>query len=539
MAGSDGSERRRSAGRTKLVALLAVMVLLPVGALGVLGLRMARDQGELLSRQAQDLVKEQLRGTTQRVAEVLASRRRALYRAADSLPSDPSAIRSHLRAQRPPVGQALVVDRKGRLLFPPPGGPVTAEERAFLDRTRKLWEAKALTAVAGGSEGDDGPAHGWHGWYEGGGLHLLLWHRSAERVVALELTRPQLLAAVIGGLPDTGVGSEGARNLTALVDANGEVVYQWGAYRPGKHEAPRTEVALAPPVAAWRLRYWLPEGVLPQGVESRLGFAIGLGLAALALVLLGGAVYLYRARTREMRVAAQRVSFVSQVSHELKTPLTSIRLYAELLAEDLELAGDDPDGDRARQLGVIVSESQRLSRLIGNVLRFSRGQEGRLRLRRAPAVLDDVVRDTVEALTPTLQSHGVEVALELGAPGRVELDADAVAQILANLLSNVEKYAASGGTVTLTTSREGTTSRLRVADRGPGIPASQAERIFEAFYRGSDKLTDGVAGTGIGLSIARRLARLHGGELRLVAQDCGACFELTLSAEPVGSADSH
>ena len=129
---------------------------------------------------------------------------------------------------------------------------------------------------------------------------------------------------------------------------------------------------------------------------------------------------------------------------------------------------------------------------------------------------------------PTLEQAGVAVKLELAAPAVVHVDADALEQILANLLNNIEKYARSGGEARIATSQAGDTTTLRISDKGPGIPEAQRERIFEPFHRISDKLSDGVSGTGIGLDIARRLARLHGGDLRVVESAVGAAFELTI-----------
>src|SRR6185503_4134452 len=101
-------------------------------------------------------------------------------------------------------------------------------------------------------------------------------------------------------------------------------------------------------------------------------------------------------------------------------------------------------------------------------------------------------------------------------------------QILGNLFSNVEKYAAQGGLMEVTSRQNGSTTLIVVADRGPGIPRGQEEKIFDPFHRLSNKLSDGVTGTGIGLSIARELARKHGGDLKAVASDVGACFLLEL-----------
>jgi signal transduction histidine kinase len=110
----------------------------------------------------------------------------------------------------------------------------------------------------------------------------------------------------------------------------------------------------------------------------------------------------------------------------------------------------------------------------------------------------------------------------------VKLDPDALEQILGNLLGNVEKYAPGSGFVEVTSGSSKSTTRIVVADRGPGIPAGRGEEIFEPFRRLSDKITEGVAGTGLGLSIARELARLHGGDVRLLSGEGGARFEVTL-----------
>jgi signal transduction histidine kinase len=110
-----------------------------------------------------------------------------------------------------------------------------------------------------------------------------------------------------------------------------------------------------------------------------------------------------------------------------------------------------------------------------------------------------------------------------------------VEQILGNLFSNVEKYGASGGWMQVTSRQEGPTTTITVTDRGPGIPRGQEERVFAPFQRLSNRLSDGVTGTGIGLTIARELARRHGGELKVVPVENGACLELQLHAPPARS----
>ncbi|MCA9558925.1 MAG: HAMP domain-containing histidine kinase, partial [Myxococcales bacterium] len=244
------------------------------------------------------------------------------------------------------------------------------------------------------------------------------------------------------------------------------------------------------------------------------------------LALLGLAGWFSRESTRELRRAAQRVSFVNQVSHELKTPLTNIRMYAELLEDELA----DTDDRAERYVGIIVSESQRLSRLIANILSFARHQREQLSVRKAPAVVDDVVRQTLDQFAPSLAAAGVSPQLDLSAGATVRVDADALGQMLGNLLSNVEKYAA-GRPVDLVTRQAGGVTTLTVRDHGPGIPKAARAKVFEPFHRLSNALSDGVTGTGIGLGIARELARLHGGDLVLEADEDGAAFTITLQTE--------
>ena len=131
-----------------------------------------------------------------------------------------------------------------------------------------------------------------------------------------------------------------------------------------------------------------------------------------------------------------------------------------------------------------------------------------------------------------------EVELDGQAKARVELDADALEQIVGNLLGNVEKYAADGGRVRVATVQQGETTTITVSDRGPGVPEGRREAVFEPFRRLSDKLTDGVAGTGIGLAIARDLARMHGGDVRCVPASRGACFQVELHTPRVSDGEA-
>lgn len=538
----------------RLLSVLAILVLAPLVSLAWLGARFAADARQAVLTRFDEVIQARLAEQAAGVGRLMAEKQRQLLEATADLPDGVDGIRERIRRDAR-FRFLLVLDSEGRRVFPPAEGPVSEAEQAFVERTRGLWQGRALSrmpvekaAPADGPSGGappeapvqaapqgslgNGPgtiplwtvaserterdAHGWHVWYWGGGLNLMFWRREPTgRIVAVEVDRVRLLADVVARLPDT--TDEGAEEQTTLLDSSGEVIYQWGQWSPTPGIAPRLFHALPAPLNAWRLA-WIGPVPTPEGWDP--GLLAGLLGTGLALAIM--AAWFYRESTRALRDAAQRVTFVNQVSHELKTPLTNIRMYAELLEEELE------DDDRlGRHVGVIVGESQRLSRLIANILTFARKQREALKLRMTSAVLDDVVQETLGHFAPALERAGIAAAFEPGAPLPVRIDKDAVEQILANLLSNVEKYARNGP-VRLQTRQTASESFLTVHDSGPGIPRGDRHRVFEPFERLSNALTEGASGTGIGLGIARDLARLHGGDLELVPTEHGACFELCI-----------
>ena len=245
-----------------------------------------------------------------------------------------------------------------------------------------------------------------------------------------------------------------------------------------------------------------------------------------ALLLTG--VLLLAQQRRAIRLAEERVSFVNRVSHELGTPLTNILLNLDLASRSM----DRRPAETRRRLSLVNEEVQRLGRLVSNVLTFSRGERKALELRIAPCIPDAVVAAVLEQFAPSLERRKVRVDWKRGAGSDTRLDPDALAQITGNLISNVEKYASTGGWLGIETTMENDRLRLRISDHGPGIPAAQRERIFGAFERVHRGVSEGSSGTGLGLAIARDLARRMGGDLVLVATGPGCAFELDLPAPP-------
>ncbi len=263
----------------------------------------------------------------------------------------------------------------------------------------------------------------------------------------------------------------------------------------------------------------------------------------LAISLVGLAFYLSRDLRHRLQEATQRVNFVNQVSHELRTPLTNIRMYADLLSSDLDEL-DASDSAARKHLSVISDESTRLSRLIANVLSFARHRRSTLSLRIREVNVDELIALVVEQFRPSLDRLGIVVELDLDATRSIYGDEDAIGQILGNLISNVEKYAAEGKLLRIeskqlaaATIRGAMCVTIDVIDAGPGVEAKYREAIFKPFERVSDRI-ESAAGTGIGLAIARELALLHGGGLSLVGSETGSHFRVEIASQDMESPES-
>jgi signal transduction histidine kinase len=234
------------------------------------------------------------------------------------------------------------------------------------------------------------------------------------------------------------------------------------------------------------------------------GYVYALAGLSLAVAVLGLAA-LYRMVVVVLRYAEQRGNFVAAVTHELKTPLTAIRMYGEMLRDGMVPS----EAKRDEYHRHITAESERLGRLVDNVLELSRLENGTRRARLDWGDLGAVCRDVEALVRPHVEGAGFALRLDLeaGLPA-VRFDRDALMQVLFNLVDNAVKY--SNGTnakeILLRCRRAGGDLRLTVADCGPGVPAHDLRRIFEPFYRGENELTRRTRGTGIGLALVRGLA---------------------------------
>lgn len=233
-------------------------------------------------------------------------------------------------------------------------------------------------------------------------------------------------------------------------------------------------------------------------------------LTAMLLVIgvsILSAVLLWRDVRRELQVAQLRALFVSSVSHELRTPLTAIKMFADTLL----MGRAAPDAQR-EYLRIIVSESERLTRLLNNLLDFSTIEARQTVYRLRPQSLADVVRAAANSMTYGLAQQGFELRVSIadGLPV-VAIDPDAIQQAVVNLLSNAAKYSGDSRIVELEVAIAREHVVVAVTDRGLGIAAAEQARIFEKYYRVRDGSTDRIAGTGLGLTLVEHIARGHGG----------------------------
>jgi signal transduction histidine kinase len=253
-------------------------------------------------------------------------------------------------------------------------------------------------------------------------------------------------------------------------------------------------------------------------------------LAALSLVMAGGIFLTHRSISREMKLARLKSDFVANVSHELRTPLALIRLYAETL----ELGRLTAQEKYQEYFRIIREESERLTALINNILDFSRIEAGRKEYEFKETNLSELVRTTLESYRFQIEQNGF--AFEENISGDippVNVDREAIARSLLNLVNNALKYSKDRKYIGVSLYRSNGSVKLEVQDRGIGIAAAEQDKIFEKFYRCGDPLVHNTKGSGLGLSLVRHIAQAHGGNVSVESiPDKGSKFTIALPIGP-------
>ena len=269
-----------------------------------------------------------------------------------------------------------------------------------------------------------------------------------------------------------------------------------------------------------------PGGMTRRIDELRTWFFSIITVVLLAVTLALAGLW-YNARA-QIKLAQKKDDFISAVSHELRTPLTSIRMYSEMLEKNWVKSKDKA----AEYYRNMRQESERLSRLIENVLDFSRIQRGRKKYSFSVGDLNQCVADVVAMMRPHAEQNNFSIQTELGQIEQSAFDRDAVTQIVVNLLDNAIKYARSAEdrAIIVRTRGDGRFVWIEVEDRGPGIPHRQRKKIFEQFYRAGAEATRETAGTGLGLALVKKFAEAHNGFVEIIsAKPTGAIFRVALA----------
>lgn len=275
------------------------------------------------------------------------------------------------------------------------------------------------------------------------------------------------------------------------------------------------KVALERPLAgefpAWRLLIFKKkEGeviALGRRKLALLYTLLGFSLAALLL----GALFVFRGLQKERKMVGMKTNFLSAVSHELKTPLTSIRMYAELL----ESGRQSQEEKRKRYAHVIGEEAMRLHGMIEGILNFTRLEDKRARVSMTSMNLTQAVHEVAGLMAGAYDKAGIRLVLQLDPDAMVDGDYDSLRSVVQNLLENSLKYSQTGTTVQVQLENAPDRAVLRVKDQGIGISGSDLKHIFDKFYRAGDEMTRKTKGSGLGLAIVKQILDSHRAQIKV------------------------
>lgn len=570
---------------TRAIFIYWLLLLLPTAFISTAAYKLLRHEQARINQEARLSARDRVQAIGDTLQFTVAAVEDELTTTLKAIPANSLIDTLSLwESQNPLIRSAFIWDPVRGLIKPEPGTTATADERHFMARYDALisgrvsWEAAAMDASLPSTSADtaqttasrsqtpaDGrqsppliqsyrrfqsgrqklmemareqPAEsareilaadrkkqsqsGWIPWFSDNSLYLLGWVRPTPDgiIYGVDLEVMTLLSRLIVDFPAADSIPQGM--VYALVDGSGKLLHQAGQAPIQSGRPPDIGISLSPKLPHWQVAVFLTDDSVSQQAGRRFFLLSGLLLAIFSVAIIIGGALLTRQAFRNFKDARQKTNFVSNVSHELKTPLTSIRMYAELLNENRIKS---PEKTK-RYLQVIVNESQRLTRLVNNVLDFSRLEQGRKKYR-----IEEL--DLVEFLQSFFEAHKLQFE-QIGMVPKLQLpryrltartDRDAAEQVLLNLLDNALKYAADGKELVVALDRQERFCRIRVMDRGPGVASAHRAKIFEKFHRVDDSLTTIKTGSGLGLSIARRLLRDLGGDLRFESRrGGGSCF---------------
>jgi signal transduction histidine kinase len=283
------------------------------------------------------------------------------------------------------------------------------------------------------------------------------------------------------------------------------------------------QINFDPPFSNWKVAVGLKNTNLDELARDSFMRSAGVTLLVLVLLLCGIALTI-RATDREARLAQAKSNFVSNVSHELKTPLSLLSLFSEIL----ELGRVNSEEKKTEYYRIIRHESLRLNKIIDNILDFSKIEAGRKTYVFADGDMAEVIEDVLSSYRYQIITSGCDIQtnIEPDLPP-VLIDRDAMTQAISNLLDNAIKYSGTVKRLTITAETLGADLSIEIADQGIGIPRAEQTKIFEKFYRVGDGLVHDVKGSGLGLSLVKHIIEAHRGTIS-VESDVGKGTRFTI-----------
>lgn len=285
----------------------------------------------------------------------------------------------------------------------------------------------------------------------------------------------------------------------------------------------------------WEVAAYLTDPEMISSQARSIALVMWILIFILIISIIIGGILILKSFYSEIILAQQKTTFVSNVSHELKTPLTSIRLFAEMLKEERQ-----PDkGKQKKYLTLMVSETERLSRLINNVLDFSKMGQKKKQYNMEETDIIHLCRTLMEDQRLRLEQHGFFIEFSASFDKvMVYADSGSLKQAMLNLIANAEKYSTHQKAIKMELVLSDGFIRIKIKDRGIGIPAKHAKKIFREFYRVDDSLTSRVRGSGLGLSIARKIILAHNGTIQYIPHEGGgSIFQVSLPILKTGGCD--
>lgn len=530
-----------SSARFGVVFILLIIV--PATVLSFFSLHSLTKESAYLEQQVQSGLKEEVRHGHSSVNQLL----KRMHHELDGYFSE-EAGGEHLKEKSPYAGIIFKLSKDRQFLLPDPAA-LSYPEQEFVSSTKNFFnDTVPVPVYSGRYQADTSPTQEAYnvntdpqpsgkiffsqiiaGHTSGtiplilnGENQLLFWKAWSDgQIVGCLIDKGHFKKEMSDILPQAVTES---RILTVLDDTARPIVLVDGmGYRDWRQTYLSKEISRALP--NWKIAVYL---INPQAISlqaNRFSKIIQFIILMMFLVIALGCLLVYNFLTEKMRLAQQRIAFAINVSHELRTPLTSIQMFAQMLVEKK----GESHKKQEQYLQFILSETGRLKHLVNHLLDFSSLENKHHRYQKESIDIIKLCRDLVESQRLRLETLGFTVQFYSVAESvLVWADQEAIKQSLLNLLTNAEKYSLEQKEMSLYIHVVGKFVMIDVKDEGVGITKEERERIFEEFYRIDAPVNTKIQGTGLGLTMARKIIRDHKGDLLCLAAVKGAFFRIQL-----------